>query len=55
VTTDFAVPPVVPAPTGTPARRATRLPGWLKGNLLLLPTTLWLSILLVVPMVIVVG
>jgi spermidine/putrescine transport system permease protein len=35
-----------------PGRR--RLPDWLKGNVLLLPTTVWFGLLLVIPMVIVI-
>ena len=38
----------------SPARRR-QLPNWLKGNLLLLPTTIWLGILLVIPMLIIIG
>lgn len=44
----------VEAPARAPAHRRS-LPAGLKGNLLLLPTTLWLGILLVVPLAIVVG
>ena len=43
-------------PGAEPAASSRRqLPEWLKGNLLLLPTTIWLTILLIVPMGFVVG
>jgi spermidine/putrescine transport system permease protein len=38
--------------TGT-ERKARRLPDWLKGNILLLPTTVWFVILLVLPTLII--
>jgi spermidine/putrescine transport system permease protein len=44
------------APGGARTRRARRhAPDWLKGNLLLLPTTVWFVFLLVIPTLIIVG
>ena len=40
------------APTKEKSRR--RLPDWLKGNTLLLPTSVWLVILLIVPSLIII-
>ena len=45
-------PPTVSGPTPTARRR--KLPEWLKGNLLLLPTSVWFIFLLVLPMLIIV-
>jgi spermidine/putrescine transport system permease protein len=53
VTEEPAGPP--DAPSVEVPKRTRRLPDGVKGNLLLLPTTLWLVILLVVPLFIVVG
>jgi spermidine/putrescine transport system permease protein len=44
-----------PPPTAASGKRRRQLPDGVKGNLLLLPTTLWLTILLVIPLVIVIG
>ena len=56
-----AAPPESP-PAGAPAqrppvnppRRARHFPDWVKGNLLLLPTTVWFTFLLVIPLFIIV-
>jgi spermidine/putrescine transport system permease protein len=45
--------PSEPLPEPQPPRR--KLPGWAKGNILLLPTSLWLGLFLVVPLVMVIG
>jgi spermidine/putrescine transport system permease protein len=38
-----------------PKRKRRKLPDWLAGNLLLLPTTLWFVVLLVIPMLLVIA
>jgi spermidine/putrescine transport system permease protein len=43
-----------PVPPSAPKPRR-RAPDWLKGNALLLPTSAWLGVLLLVPMVLVIG
>jgi spermidine/putrescine transport system permease protein len=56
-----APPESPPSPTASPdahpsgpPRRRRHLPEWLKGNLLLLPTSIWFIFLLVIPMLIVI-
>jgi len=44
-----------PPPTRKDHPRRRRMPEWLKGNLLLLPTSIWFAFLLVVPTAIIVG
>jgi spermidine/putrescine transport system permease protein len=41
-------------PRAEPPARRRQLPDWLKGNALLLPTTVWFALLLVIPMVLVI-
>ena len=53
VTEEPATSPGAPAPE--PAKRRRQLPNGVKGNLLLLPTSIWLTTLLVIPLVIVIG
>jgi hypothetical protein len=36
-----------------PSRRRRTLPDWVKGNLLLLPTSVWFIFLLVIPLLII--
>jgi spermidine/putrescine transport system permease protein len=48
-----AAAPPDPAPPDPPRRRRT-LPDWLKGNLLLLPTSIWFVFLLVIPLLIII-
>jgi spermidine/putrescine transport system permease protein len=50
--TEEPAPPPGDEPAGAPTRRR-QLPEGVKGNLLLLPTTIWLTILLVIPLLIV--
>jgi spermidine/putrescine transport system permease protein len=40
-------------PPAPPSRRRRRMPDWLAGNVLLLPTSVWFAILLVIPMLII--
>ncbi len=42
-------------PSAPPSRHRRRVPGWLSGHVLLLPTSVWFVILLVIPMIIVAG
>jgi hypothetical protein len=43
-----------PSPDAEEPARRRGLPDWLKGNVLLLPMTVWFVLLLVIPMVIVI-
>jgi spermidine/putrescine transport system permease protein len=56
-----AAPPETPAPAAPPdparpdpPRRRRGLPEWLKGNLLLLPTSIWFIFFLVIPLLIII-
>jgi spermidine/putrescine transport system permease protein len=42
-------------PPGVGERKPKHLPGWAKGNLLLLPTTVWFLILMIIPSVIIIA
>jgi spermidine/putrescine transport system permease protein len=52
---EVEAPPAAPEPPEPPPKTRRRLPEWAAGNLLLLPTSLWFLVLLVIPTLLIIA